>query len=196
MNIHHERILPDDAPTSEQLFRLASVGIVAATKRQRLRRSRSTPKAHMFVDELHLLRTPANGEVREIHHRMAGRIGRRAINDVSIPAWSMRFLDSYWVEQDEGHWLGQRSTYRFEWKKDQTMVAKKNTIYLDNAFSDEPETSAERFFEQVTRLDITSVELLHAQMQLEEVSAGDCDELIADAQGYYGQLVGVQGDNL
>lgn len=194
MNIHHERLLPDDTPTSEQLFRLASVGIVAATKRQRLRRSRATPKAHMFVDELHLLRTPADGEVREIHHRMAGRIGRRAINDVSIPAWSMRFLDSYWVEQAEGHWLGQRSTYRFEWKKDQTMMARKHTIFLENNQSDPQQTALGDYDAQIRSLDDLSVDLLHAQMQIETVSAGDCDELIADAQQYYGQLAGAWRD--
>lgn len=181
---NHETLLPDTAPTPEQLFRLASIGVSTAMKSRRLRHMQHTPKAHFFFDEIHLLNDIRHdGDPREIRHRIAGRIGRRACNEVPLREWSLKFYDTYWVEQGNGGWAAERTRYRFEWDQQRATLAEREIRVIGSEESGR-DVTIEGALENFSMAE-NEADLWHVRSEVESVTADDCEQIIRDAAAYY-----------
>lgn len=184
---NHEVLVPENAPAPEQLFRLAAIGVKTAANRQRLRSMQRTPKAHFFIDEVYFLNeSNANEDPSEIRHRMAGRIGRKAINSVALREWSLKFFDTFWVQQPNGHWSAGRTRYRFEWDRARTTLSERSITILESTGATHSSTIAELL---ESGLQLEETELWNVRSDIAAVTAEDCDQLIADASEYYKRLI-------
>lgn len=186
MSINHENIVHHNAPTPEQLHKLASIGAGSAAARQRLKQMSRTKRAHFFIDEIDLLDTSAFDaeELSQIRHRMAGRVGVKESADGSPKTWSLKYYDTYWVEHEAGQWLGERTLYRFEWDRLRTNMAERTFRLIG---LDRPECDLSDYIDHFTVRDDTP-DILYAQQQIETVSIEDCAELINNAGEYYQKI--------
>ncbi len=184
---NHEVIVPENAPAPEQLFRLAAIGVRTAASRQRLRSMRRTPKAHFFIDEVHFLNESSfNDDPSEIRHRMAGRIGRKAVNSVALREWSLKFFDTFWVQQPNGEWSAGRTRYRFEWNRSQTKLSERQIAVLESSGAGTSESIEDLI---ANRAQINDIDLWQVRSDIASVNAEDCEQLIVDATEYYERLI-------
>lgn len=188
-----ERLIHDNPPTAEQLHSLASIGIRSAVSRERFKSLKQTRGAHYFVDELDFL---ADISVQEdtptqIRHRMAVRVGARPPQDGLAKVWSLKFFDTYFVQSQStpDAWVGERSTYRFEWTRGRVLMADRalKIVGLPELYEESLENDLEHF-----RLRDDAAAILQASNELRTVSADDCEELKLDMMEYFSVLESVQ----
>lgn len=93
--------------------------------------------------------------------------------------WSLKLYDTSWYEDQSGNWSGVRSQYRFEWVPTTATLAEKKTYFAPVATTD--------MYNDLERLsirdDIASV--LHVAQEMSEITAADCELLIAEVADYY-----------
>jgi len=182
---YHENILADSPPSPDQLKRLASIGTRSAAERNKLKQLKRTAQAHFFVDEMDLLNinTELDGP-GQIRHRMAGRIGVTRGSEYGEKQWSLKYFDTYWVEQDQGVWRAERTLYSFRWNRVRATLAERSIRLIgynnDNRELGDLGDAIDNFSMRGDEPDIW-----HAHTQLEMVNSDDCEELIGDAVKYF-----------
>jgi len=185
MSIEAERLVHADAPTQEQLQRLASIGIRSAVDRGRFKSIQRKRQAHYFIDELDLL---ADGVVEEdtptqIRHRMAVRIGVRPPQENLPKTWSLKYFDTYFVEAQPGEWKGERSVYQFEWTRSRILMANRTLRLVGfEAPYDQDDLEAQLDHFKIRDDDAA---ILRVSEELRTVTEDDCEELIKDMTDYF-----------
>lgn len=181
----HETTVSENPPMANQLFRLAAHAMSTGRSTNKLRTMQSTPRAYFHVQEMHYF-NEASLEIAdyptEIRHRMAVRIGRKVVDNIPIKKWSMRMFDTLWYEQPEGEWDGIRTTYRFEWDRNTTTLAERMSYFVPKA--QQPEMD---YYLEHASLIGRSIDLMDVALEMSQVTAGDCEVLIADVASYYAQ---------
>ena len=186
MSLEAERLVHDNPPSAEQLHTLASVGVRSAVSRERFKTLKRTRGVHYFIDELDLL---ADAQVEEdtpqqIRHRMAVRVAARPPQDGTEKVWSLKYFDTYSVEsqKEPGTWVGERSTYRFEWTRSRVLMAERalRLVGFPTVREDNLESDLEHF-----RVFDDDAAILSVSDELRMVSSDDCDELIRDMSEYF-----------
>ncbi len=183
MTHDYERRIHEDAPEPSQLKRLAAVGAASAATRQQLKRlPRRESRAHYFIDEIDFVGADelGQGEPQEIRHRMAGRVGVRLASDGASKVWSLKYFDTYWVNQDSG-WQGERTLYRFEWDRRGTLLAERTLTVVG---VERPETTLQDYVEHFQVADDEAA-IWHVRQEMAQVTAGDCEGLVHDARAYF-----------
>jgi len=182
-----EVVLSDLPPTPDQLHRLASIGVSSAAERQKLRSMAKYKRAHFFVDEVDMpLDHEDQVEVGFVRHRMAGRVGIRAATHQSPKIWSLKFFDTYFVEQEPGKWVGERTLYSFEWNRLRVEMARRS-IKLISDYEESVEHGIDDLIDNFS-VPEDMASMWHVRSQMEQVTADDCEELIEEAARYYSQL--------
>ena len=182
----HETYVGDNPPTTNQLFRLASLAMSAANAKKVHRPSPIKPRAHYSIQEAYYYNEAApmlyDDYPTEIRHRMAVRIGRRTLDNIPLREWSLKFFDTYWYEQPEGRWSGIRTQYRFEWERDTVTLAERRLTIV-------PQTHRAELYDYLENATVHygMTDLLSAEMEMSQITKDDCEELIADAANYYSQ---------
>ncbi len=162
-------------PVPEQLFRLASVVICLAGQQGKIIQSKRANNAHIFLPneiETDIIREQ---ECARINQKIIGRIARTGYRQ-----WSMRLAEPYWVSADQKDDDGYRVTYAFEWNQKEAVTARK---HMKTKVCDDIE-DYESVLMPVLDVDMLQPDFLHAQLQCELVSYGDCDQLISKAQEF------------
>jgi hypothetical protein len=190
-SLEHERLIHSNTPSPEQLFRLASVGISEANRRRRLKRSplsREDNRAYYFISELDSLNEHSD-EPLEIRHRMAGRMGRKLVGRYN-PVWSLKFFDTYWVQQDDEVWQAERTRYRFEWDRSGTLLSERYIRFLRT----DTETKSLDIGDAIDNFSFADdeVAIWQAKGELEIVTSEDCELLIGDVRDYYDRYATAQ----
>jgi len=194
MSAEHERIIHDNAPSPEQLFRLASIGMGEVARRKRLKRSpysRDDNRSYFFISEFGTYNGIRESEKPlEIRHQMAGRMGRKTLERFNT-IWSLKYFDTFWVQQDDETWQAERTRYRFEWDRKRTLLAERHIRFLrpsemavDRDLADEIEA-----FSFADDEDI----IWHTRGEIETVTDRDCDLLVEDVRSYYAHLAQAEG---
>lgn len=162
-------------PTTEQLFHIARIGILTAKNQGRFRSSQHSENAHLFLaDEIETV--SFNGEQdRQTTQKYIGRVGRKGYRH-----WSMRIAAPFWVSSD-GEDDGFRMTYKFEWTKNKTLIAKRHLHA--KADPDIPEFGESLLPVTVDDL-MFEADFLHAASEFERVSRADADQLIRDMEAF------------
>lgn len=174
MRLAHEALpVSDDAPSPEQLFLLASRGVLLAKQTDKFRpmpgsiaeRSHSMmPASRVIVPEL--MTAPLG---HRFEQRMSARIARPAPR-----RWSMRLLSSF-IVTDMGSLSGaERHTYSFEWNDRETTLAHHR---LDIVPADERD-----MYDEIDRFsaDDTVGDEFYWRTQLAQVTRGDVELLTAE----------------
>lgn len=190
---HHETVLPPNPPTPEQLHALTSVGFGSASSRNRLKHLKPRPnepesKAHYFVEELDLLPIyEEEVEIRNMRHRMAGRVGVRGFDLTTgqPKVWSLKFFDTAWVEQAPNVWLAQRTLYKFEWTRTRAIMSERTTRVIGDGAIQMGD-----IYDAIDNFRISDSELAvwHAQSEFETVTTDDVALLTSDAERYFGMV--------
>ena len=155
-------------PEPEQLFEIARIGICLAKEQGKLRESRQTYNAHIFLaDELSYVEVKSEEDYQQTTHKFIGRIGR-----IGFRHWSMRIAEPYWVSDTDGE-DGYRASYIFEWTDKGVLQAKRRM----KAKSDPDDSPDDSVLLQQSGSDIQP-DFLHAVTQYETISKADCGELI------------------
>lgn len=193
-DVSHERIIHDDAPSPDQLFKLASVGMGAVARRKRLKPSpysKDDNRAYYFISEFGTYNGVRSSEKPlEIRHRLAGRMGRKTLERY-VPIWSLKYFDTYWVQQNDESWQAERTRYRFEWDRKQTLLAERQIRFMRPS-----EMAVERdLADEIEAFSFPEGEdvMWHTRGQLEMVTRCDLDFLIGDVQTYYDSLKRIEG---
>ena len=181
-----ETISRDDVPTPYQLRRLAMVGANTAVQRHTLKRMTRRNDAYFFIDEVDYLNDTEVLEAGRIRHRMAARLGKKAVETGF--QWSFKCYDTYWVEQESNKWMAERTLYRFEWQPDQTLVADRAVKVIGD-----DQAEARSNYDLGDMIDHFSIDndissIVHAQMEFEAVTSADCTHLIGAMERYYAHL--------
>ncbi len=183
MPIESERLIHDNAPTTEQLRRLASVGVKSAVTRERFKTLRRSKGVHYFVDELDLLiDATQRDEPAQVRHRMAVRIGVRPPSQDTPKVWSLKYFDTYSVEPEPGVWRAERSTYRFEWTRNQILMADRALRLV--GFNTPHDEDLDYYLDHFS-IDDDSAAILEVEDDIRMVTADDCEELIKDTSEYF-----------
>jgi hypothetical protein len=181
-----ERLIHDNPPTPEQLHALAAVGVKSAVSRERFKTLKKNQGVHYFIDELdHMIATEAEEELpMQIRHRMAVRIAARPPQERSDKIWSLKYFDTYFVEsRDEpGNWVGERSTYRFEWTRARILMADRTLrlVGFPAPYEENLENDLEHF-----KVSDDDAAILQVSEEMRMVSSDDCDVLIKDMSDYF-----------
>ena len=181
-----EVINRDNVPTPYQLRRLAMVGAKTAMQRQTLKRMAHRTDAYFFIDEVDYLNGTEVLEAGRIRHRMAARLGKKAVETGF--QWSFKCYDMYWVEQETDKWMAERTLYRFEWQPQQTLVADRAIKIIGDQ-----QAEARSGYDMGDTIDHFAMDddaasILHAQMEFEAVTSDDCVHLISAMERYYAHL--------
>lgn len=161
-------------PEPEQLFEIARIGICLAKEQGKLKESRQTDNAHIFLaDELNYVEVKSEEDYQQTTHKFIGRIGR-----VGFRHWSMRIAEPYWVS-DEGGEDGYRLSYIFEWSDKEVLTAKR----LMKAKSD-PEDKPDDSVLLVQGGDDIQPDFIYAVSQYESMSKADCEILISNIKDF------------
>lgn len=186
MSLEHERIISPDAPTPTQLHKLAAIGISSAASRERLKHLKRSGRAHYFIDEIDLAGdfSPAEDEIVQIRHRMAGRVGVRPPAPGSPKSWSLKYFDTFWAESKPGVWLGGRTLYRFEWNRMRTTLAERTLRVVG---IDRPDESLDAYLDRFSVRD-DDITMLSVKQDVENVTSEDCEDLMRDASDYFGVI--------
>lgn len=154
-------------PRPDQLFRLAAIGICLAKEQGKLKESRFTERAHIFLSrDIETIEVHSNEDYKCSRHKFIGRIGR-----IGYKHWSMRIAEPYWVSAEDGD-DGYRATYRFEWTNKNVFLAKKNMKAKHEGEEEIPIAEL--------ALDQLSPDFLHAVNEFQTVSEADCNQLISE----------------
>lgn len=182
----HEITVSDNPPSAHQLFRLAAHAMSSGRNMNKLRTMQSTPRAYFHVQELRYMNDTVeldgNSYPTEIRHRIAVRIGRQVLDNTPIKKWSIRLFDTKWYERPEGQWDGMRAIYRFEWDRHQATLAERTTFFVPKA--QQPEM--DYYLENASWIGQT-IDLMNIAFDMAQVTAGDCELLIADTADFYEQ---------
>lgn len=176
----HETVAPLDAPTPEQLFRLAGKSAVLAKEQERMKAKRAAaeeygsrthfmmPKAEVIIPDI--LEAPLGFRFEE---KYAGRIAR-----TDHRAWSLRLVHVYAVTEMGSQRGVERHTYSFNWNHAETTLARHTLV-----IPPEPELD---WYDQINRftLDSNIPDEWSWRMQLEEVTAGDVEILTSDIERF------------
>ncbi|MDB5186749.1 MAG: hypothetical protein JWM07_221 [Candidatus Saccharibacteria bacterium] len=133
--------LAENAPTPEQLFKLASVCIKnSANEGKLLRPHHKVPRAYMWGKSSH--ETPG---FEDYHHSLFGIIGRKTLGaiireedqtELFIPSreWSLQIVESHSVKRTEHLEDRNRIVYQLGWNDNETLVAQQTKkIFLGNS---------------------------------------------------------------
>ncbi len=181
----HETTLTDTPPTPEQLSRLVGHALASAHRTNMLRSASFVQNTHYYVQEIEAPNNTIDSLLEDfpmrVRHRLGMRIGELSVNETTRLD-TLQVHDSVKYEQQDGHWSGVRTIHRFEWSADETTVAARHVKLLSykskRSLYDEletfwvPDDIAARFY---------------AEQEMTQVTADDCDELIADVTDFYGQ---------
>jgi hypothetical protein len=184
-----EPLLSETPPLPEQLRRLSMIGVRSAVGRDRLMHLKRLSRAHFFVDEIEAL-NEANmpDSLTNIRHIMAGRIGIRESQAGNPKQWSLKYSDTFWVQQpDDDTWRAERTIYRFEWDRLRVTMAQRAIRIIGDNINYDPDVSVEDTLER-TFIPVYSTDMLHLQQEMELVTYDDCDELIKEAKDYFSSL--------
>lgn len=186
----HEIAVSNNPPTASQLFRLGALSMTAGRNTNKLRTMHSTPRAYFHVQEMHYMNEASGLETNyptEIRHRMAVRIGRKVVDNIAMKQWSIRLFDTQWYEHPEGIWDGVRTVYRFEWGYDATTIADRQLYFVPKT----QQYEMEYYLEHAALLG-QAIDLMDTALEMSQVTAGDCELLIADIANYYTQQASLQ----
>lgn len=182
-----ERIIPENAPTHEQLRRLAAIGVNSAVQRNTLkhvrrRREGMTEPSHYVVDEIDLMGDALldQDEPTQVRHRMAIRVGARRRDD-EPKVLSLKFFDTYWVEHAPGEWRGERTLYRFEWNRSSVLMAERAFRLIG---IEQPDMDLEYYLDHLAIKD-DMADIWHAEQEVGTVTSGDCEQIITAAHDYF-----------
>lgn len=183
MRLSHEVVSPgDNAPTPEQLFSLASRGVVRAKEQGRLRGWRTREHVRFMMPSARFT-IPAEEEVTRatcLEDRFAGRIARNDYN-----SWSMRLYLTHHISGADAavDTTTVRRAYSFEWDRRRTTLAQQRMRIIPS-----PSYELEDLIDDFSIGDyaVTGLDVL---TELEQVTAGDTELLIREvgafASGYY-----------
>jgi hypothetical protein len=183
MSLHSEHLIAENAPTPQQMRRLALVGLSSAKGRQTLRR-REAAGDYYALDALESVVEIGSdgGELSSLRHTMGMRIGKRAVHGVDI--WRLEYYNSQHLPRQQQR----RSTsvsvrYEFEWNKEQTFVARRMVKLLrqnDTMVKSDIGDDVDRFY---IRDDEASI--LGTEVDFEQVTYDDSEDLIQETTAYY-----------
>jgi len=188
MSIDIERRVSETPPTPEQLHKLAAIGVNSAVAREKLRMHPTQHNARFVSDELDFdTDTADDGDSlpSRARHRLTMRFGAR-LSDEGERIRSLKYASTYAVEFAPEYWVAERATHRFEWTRQKVLLAER-AIIMTGLGEPARDTVADAL--EVFELKDDTVELLHASDQFQEITADDCDELIADMAEYFRALV-------
>ncbi len=196
-----------EKPDVEQMFTLAKVcKIIAQTETRnrhgegRWRASNKDRRVQIFLPRSVFGLALTEDDFRYTEHRFTGRLAYRGIH-----GWSMRMSERYHIraEDEEAQVAGTqgdgyRSTYKFEWTKDEVLVAQKRVHAIQVISPDAqivPDLQPIQDIEEVIRADcINGAETAmtigggsafsSAIREYSRISRADCDALIADVQNF------------
>ncbi len=168
-------LLNTNQPTPEQLFAIASLGVLLAKEQTKLKPSRQKPHAHLFVP--HQIDTVVASEVSTIEafHKFAGRVAR-----VDHRQWRLLLVEGFQIIDEGGRNFGTRATYQFEWTHTDTLQATRN-IHSTPSNPNDGDLADE--LDKLGRLD-AELELLPLRVSMQEVTMGDCI-LLAESMREY-----------
>jgi len=113
---------------------------------------------------------------------MAVRIGRRMLGDIPMKEWSLKWYDTRSYQQLDGEWINERMYYGFEWARSTVTRAERKLIVP----SQTQQVDLYDYLDRVPIRDDTPY-FLGSELEMSQVTAEDCDELIADVADYYEQ---------
>lgn len=183
MSFEAERYIHDNAPTPDQLQRLASVGMRSAVSRGRLRtvtpRTRNAP-LHYFIDEYNAYVDSANEGFLQVRHRMTASVGAKNIEGAEKRR-TLTLFDVYFIEPDSGGETAARAVYQFEWTRRRTLMAQKTLSVLSQESS-----NGVALDEQLDRFRVLddAAAILGASEEMRMVTGEDCEDLAVDMSNY------------
>lgn len=184
-----ESLIHEDAPTPEQIQRLAQVGVRSAVLRHRLKTYTRSRRAHYFIDELDMLSDgelsmPNDNFPQEIRHRIAGRVGTRTNEDGSR-VWSLKYFDTQWVNSEDAGWQASRVLYKFECDRRKTLMASRAIRFVSNSGGEDKDLQ-----DYIDNFYIPEDEptILAANESLSQVTAEDCEGLTAQLEEYFATI--------
>lgn len=185
MSINHEKLLLSNAPEPRQIDALARVGVGFAAKREQLKSLSSSKRAHYHVDELDLCDTSESGDILQVRHRLAGRVGvRKDYENSSRPIWSYKLFDTRWIYNGE-QWVASRALYKFEHNRVDTLMAERaiRVIGLNPVYGHDADGLTVDHLEHLLIQDDEAA-FMGLRQDFEAVSSDDCNELMRSLQSY------------
>lgn len=176
---NHEIITAENPPSAEQLFALSSLVMVNAKKFGKYRSMKTHPRAHYGMFATSYLNECASDEYpTEIRRMMAIRIGRKVIDNMAMKHWSMKIYDTSWYERPGGDWDGVRNRFSFEWTDKDVLMSERETYHVPRP-QDDLEDALVKF-----SIPDDLADMIHAEQQFAEVTAGDYDQLVEEINNY------------
>lgn len=190
----HEYIMSDNPPQPRQLQELANISARSAADRGQLR-SPERLKSHYCIDEVDLLNADnLSSDLGRIRHRMAVRIGKKAMNmsheGVGEKVWTLKYFNRYFIEQASHNWISASVGYQFEWNRRHTLVARRKLRVIDESCP-----PVERLLEDEVEqfhLEPDMADMWHAKSQYEQVTSDDVEMQIAELSAYYESLANAE----
>lgn len=186
----HEYVIGDNPPLPSQLRVLANIGARSAAMRDQLRSPKKL-NGHYCVDEVDLLNFDTDeADLSRIRHRMAIRIGKKAIDsDVGEKVWSLKYFNRHFVEQDPGEWVSSSVQYSFEWSRRQTLLAQRSVRVVDER---QPPIEEKSLGDEILDFHLPDnfSEMWHVRSDYEHVTKEDVDMQIKELSEYYDSIVG------
>lgn len=183
---NHEILVSDDAPTTSQLFRLAAQAMGPARTTDTMRAMKKRPHTHFSIQEVQYYNEASDmlydDYPAQIRRLMAIRVGRRTMDSVSLKEWTLKFFDTHWYERPGGVWAGVRNQYRFEWMHRGVTMAEHKAVIVPSTIDADMHSDLERL-----AISDDMADMMNMEMELSQVTAGDCDQLIADVADYHKQ---------
>jgi hypothetical protein len=183
----HERLpIHEDAPTPEQLHRLAGRCVLLGRQAERFRQLPNTPERSHFMTAPPTIVVPGLDEAPagfSYEHRLAARVER-----TDFRTWSMRLLATHLVSEQGVGRASDRHTYAFEWNSERAIMAERRIDIVPSV--ETPELID--MVDQGVAVPSEMAALWDLETQLRQVTAGDVELLTREVERHQG---GVQYGN-
>lgn len=193
MSLEHERIVHTDAPSPEQLMRMAQIGVRSAVRREKLRKmpKNRDPRGYYVIDELDKFETSPyqfEDHLLQTRHRMSVRVGSREPDLIrnKPKTWSLKFYDVFYArnEAEEQAWTGERTAYRFEWSRTQTLLAERSFHAVG---LEKPDHDIADYILNFSLPD-DAASTLYFNSQMEQITSSGAEELAQNLDEYFGEV--------
>ena len=179
MRLQHESLPAAgfELPEPDQLFTLASRGVLLAKQHSKFRKNPRTPHArsHFIIPPEEAIIPTLNEAPIGTHYerRITARVAR-----TDFRYWSMRLCSTYFVLNDGICSGGERHTYSFEWNRERSTIARHSLVVVPT-----PDLELADLVEGFSADSMLATEW-DWRTQLEQVSSGDVDLLVREVESY------------
>ncbi len=178
----------ESKPSLSQLKRLASIGASSTIESASRRRNTRTGE-YYAIDRLDsIIVRGESDDLESVRHTMGVRIGKRAVDD-AVAISRLEYFDTYRVERNSAAYIKAATKYEFEWSARRVILARR----LSSLVIEQESVPSVDLGDAILNFHVRDNEasILEAQIDFEQVTHEDCDQLIESTAAYYAQISAV-----